>query len=153
MKSMFVLATVCAALALTATDASARSIHRSGYFAGRGWSHSDVTREPGYASGHRSFQSFDGRGGTRDFSRSCSGGTCSWNSSTATNSGAHWQRSGSAGNGQANWNRSGSGPNGGSYAITGNCTNTAPGASCSRSATITGPNGHHAERSDWVTVE
>lgn len=140
------ISALCVVLAFTATDASARSIHRSGYAVGPhgrgGWSHSDVVREPGSVSGRRSFQAFDGRGGTRTFDRGCSGGMCSYSSNTSTNSGANWSRSGSVGNGQANWNRSGSGPNGGSYAISGACSNAGPGASCSRAATATGPNGN-----------
>jgi hypothetical protein len=144
------------ALAMTASEASARSFTRSGSFTGaygRGFTHSaSVNRSPGSVSGTRSLQTNAGYGGTRSFERGCSGGICSARSTTTTNSGRTWSRSGSVsapGNGTANWDRTATGPNGGSVSRSGSCT---AGTGCARDTTVTGPNGNSwtADRSAYA---
>jgi hypothetical protein len=130
-----------AAVAFTATDASARGLSRS----------SSVHRSAAHAWGTRSVETQAGRGGTRSFDRSCASGTCERSSTTVTNSGKTWSRSGTStrtGDGSASWSHNATGPNGGSIARDGNCTS---GEGCNGSVTVTKPNGD-TKQGQWVAV-
>jgi hypothetical protein len=137
-------AIACLLFALASTDASARGLFARGYagsFYRPGWSHSaSISRSWGMASGTRSFSTARGRGITQNFSRSCSGGTCTHNATFTSNSGKTWSKSGSTSrtsNGYS-WNRNYNGPNGATATRSGSCTS---GVGCSGTTSGTGSKG------------
>jgi hypothetical protein len=105
----------CAGLALSAADASARQVNRSG-----------------------SVLFNNGHGYSYNSNRSCSGGTCSGTGTTTFNNGQSWSHTGTGtyGNGTTTWNRSSTGSNGATVNRAGSCTS---GAGCSRTITSTPP--------------
>ena len=137
-------AIACLLLVLSSTDASARGLFARGYarsFYSPGWSHSaSINRSPGMASGTRSFSTPGGRGITKNFSRSCSGGTCTHNATFTSNSGKTWSKSSSISrtSNSVSWNGNSNGPRGATATHSGSCTS---GAGCSGSTSGVGPNG------------
>ncbi|HWA31240.1 MAG TPA: hypothetical protein VG867_09075 [Rhizomicrobium sp.] len=136
MKTSYLSATAIAfvaALSFAATTdaASARGWSHSGTFTGAYGrtvhTQGSVYRGGGQASGYHSVQGSNGHGFNSSFDRSCSGGTCTRNSTLTTNNGNTWTRSGSVtanGNGTGSYSRTTTGPNGGQATASGTWTVT-----------------------------